>query len=316
MTKPIKFVCPACRGDLLFRGKEKYYSCASCDAEFPVISGIPRFLINENYTESFGFQWNIHQKTQLDSYTGLPISSNRVRAITGWSETTNLKNKSILEAGSGAGRFTEIILKTGATIVSFDFSNAVDANFLNNGQSKSLSLFQGDIFALPLREASFDYVMCLGVLQHTPDPKTALGELSKMVKPGGQIFIDIYSSNILHLLHWKYLVRPLTKLIDQHTLYRFVCAIVPFFIPISKFLKYIFGRFGARLVPIVEFSNLGLAPDLNREWAVLDTFDMYSPKYDKPASKSSVEAWLKGYEFKDITVNYGANGVVAVATKK
>ena len=158
--------------------------------------------------------------------------------------------------------------------------------------------------------------MCLGVLQHTPNPEIALVELSRMVKPGGQIFIDIYSSNIVHLLHWKYLLRPLAKFLDQHTLYKLVRMITPFFIPLSKFLKIFFGRFGARLLPVVEFSNLGLARDINREWAILDTFDMYSPKYDKPASKSSVETWLLNCGFTDVSVNYGANGIVAMATKK
>lgn len=316
MTKPSKFICPTCQGDLSFHENENYYACLNCNTEFPIVSDIPRFLTGDNYTDSFGFQWNIHRRTQLDSYTGLSISSDRVRAITGWSERTNLKKSTILEAGSGAGRFTEIILKTGATVVSFDFSSAVEANFLNNGRHKSLSLFQGDIFSLPLQKASFDYVMCLGVLQHTPNPKSALGELSKMVKPGGKIFIDVYSNNILHILHWKYLLRPFTKVLDQRLLYKFVCMVTPVFIPVSKLLKLFFGRFGARIVPIVEFSNLGLSADINREWAILDTFDMYSPKYDKPASKASVETWLLACGFTDISVKYGANGIVAVATKK
>ena len=51
---------------------------------FPVINGIPRFVPAENYADSFGFQWNIHDKTQLDSYTGFPISHDRVFGVTGW----------------------------------------------------------------------------------------------------------------------------------------------------------------------------------------------------------------------------------------
>ena len=40
MTEPTKFVCPACRTDLLFRGKEKCYSCSTCNTEFPVMANI------------------------------------------------------------------------------------------------------------------------------------------------------------------------------------------------------------------------------------------------------------------------------------
>ena len=47
-------------------------------------------------------------------------------------------------------------------------------------------------------------------------------------------------------------------------------------------------RIGARLIPIVEYYHSGLSDDLNEEWAVLDTFDMYSPRHDHPQSMGSV----------------------------
>jgi len=51
----------------------------------------------------------------------------------------------VLEVGSGAGRFTEVILKTGARVYSFDLSDAVLANYANNAQYPDLCLFQGDL---------------------------------------------------------------------------------------------------------------------------------------------------------------------------
>src|SRR5277367_5946495 len=42
--------------------------CQNCSAVFPIVDGIPRFVYGENYAQSFGFQWNVHEKTQLDSY--------------------------------------------------------------------------------------------------------------------------------------------------------------------------------------------------------------------------------------------------------
>lgn len=35
--------------------------------------------------QSFGYEWTIHRQTQLDSYTGLPISQERLFSITNWS---------------------------------------------------------------------------------------------------------------------------------------------------------------------------------------------------------------------------------------
>ena len=59
--------------------------------------------------------------------------------------TSQLERKKVLEIGSGAGRFTELLVATGAEVVSCDFSSAVDANFKNNGENKNLFLFQGDL---------------------------------------------------------------------------------------------------------------------------------------------------------------------------
>ena len=125
---------------------------------------IPRFVAGDQYAESFGFQWNAHRQTQLDSRTGLSISRDRLFAVSGWS--TDLTGQRVLEAGSGAGRFTEVLLTTGAEVFSTDLSSAIEANLANNGPHPRLHLFQADILNLPVRQDLFDRVICLGVLQH------------------------------------------------------------------------------------------------------------------------------------------------------
>ena len=168
--------------------------CSHCGKQYPITKGVPRFVESESYSSSFGFQWNIHRSTQLDSHTGLPVSSQRLLSVSGW--PTSLKGERVLEAGSGAGRFSEILLETGADLFSFDYSIAVDANFRNNGGDPNLHLFQGDIFHIPLPRASFDKVICLGVLQHTPSPAEAFAELVKYLKPGGELVIDVYKATL------------------------------------------------------------------------------------------------------------------------
>ncbi|HED01025.1 MAG TPA: class I SAM-dependent methyltransferase [Proteobacteria bacterium] len=189
-----KYICTTCGGHFILDNmvhqedgsvREGTLVCRTCGIRYSVISGIPRFVPAENYAGSFGYQWNIHRKTQLDSYTGLPISRDRLFTVSGWSE--HLEGERILEAGSGAGRFTEVLLQTGAELFSFDYSNAVEANLSNNGEKPNLHLFQGDIFNIPFAEQSFDKVISLGVLQHTPDPERAFISLARFVKPGGSL---------------------------------------------------------------------------------------------------------------------------------
>src|SRR4029453_17482027 len=98
-------------------------------ASFAVIGGIPRFCEVENYTSSFGRQWNKFQTTQIDREgTGGEPSRIRLFAETAW-QPEELAGLDILEVGSGAGRFSRVVLEaTKANLFSVDYSTAVEAN--------------------------------------------------------------------------------------------------------------------------------------------------------------------------------------------
>src|SRR6185369_11180965 len=51
---------------------------------YPIRKFIPRFVPKSNYADNFGLQWNKFRQTQLDSFTGLPISADRFWKATGW----------------------------------------------------------------------------------------------------------------------------------------------------------------------------------------------------------------------------------------
>ena len=122
--------------------------------------------------------------------------------------------------------------------------------------------------------------------------------------------IDAPASSILSLLQWKYLLRPITKHIDRKRLYHIVEKVVDAMLPLAIRLRQVGGRVGARLLPIVEYSHLGLRDNLNREWAILDTFDMYSPTHDHPRSLAVVRSWFQRAGFERVEVKRGQNGVV------
>lgn len=47
----------------------------------------------------------------------------------------------------------------------------------------------GDVTNLPFATATFDQAVCLTVLCFVPDPRTAIRELARVLKPGGQLVI-------------------------------------------------------------------------------------------------------------------------------
>lgn len=285
---------------------------------FPVINDIPRFVNEENYADSFGYQWNYFDQTQLDRFSKTSVSETRFYKNTRWTDEM-MKDKKVLEVGSGAGRFTEVLLKTGADVYSVDYSNAVEANKKNNGDKEFL-LAQADIYKLPFVKAGFEFVFCFGVIQHTPDPKLSFMKLAEQVKANGYIAIDIYKKTWKSLFNTKYWVRPFTKRMSKERLLRIVKWYVPKWFPVSTLLLKVpfAGKFLSQLVPILNYTEM--YPELSKEklvtWAILDTFDMLSPAYDYPQTLNTLSEWGKAAGFEIIYCGPGDNGYVLVGRRK
>ena len=256
---------------------------------FPIIGGIPRFCEVENYTSSFGRQWNKFQATQIDR-EGIATEPSKVRlqAETGW-VWEDLAGLDILEVGSGAGRFSRVLLEASrANLYSVDYSTAVEANWRNNGAiaPDRFHLSQASIYELPFPDNRFDKVLCLGVLQHTPDFELSVRALVAKAKPGCEIVVDFYPvRGFWTKLHAKYLLRPITRRMSQERLLLLIDRHADRLIAASHFLQR--HRMGLlrRFLPVVDIYGT-MPPRLSdadlREWVVLDTFDMFSPAYDNP----------------------------------
>lgn len=51
--------------------------------------------------------------------------------------------------------------------------------------------FRSDVQDLPIRRDEFDIVLCVHVLEHVPDDVRAIGELHRVLKPGGVAYIMV-----------------------------------------------------------------------------------------------------------------------------
>jgi len=285
--------CPSCKLHLNDSGSE--LTCPNCSKVFPVVGEIPRFVPKENYAESFGLQWNRFANTQIDSKVGTNRSETRFRDETLWDES-RLAGKLVLDAGCGSGRFSEIALKLGASLIGVDYSSAVEASKLNLSATDKL-IVQGDLAALPFSDQTFDFIYCIGVLQHTSQPGHITKELLRCLKVGGEITLTFYENSSWHVLWYsKYLVRPLTKRVPKALLLNFLEKTAPVWFPTTRYLFGLPGFLsrGFRfLIPIAnyveyEYTELKIA----RDEAILDTFDMLSPSYDKPIKKSEILSWI------------------------
>lgn len=314
-------VCPECGKGLSFLETNEIVAddlitgllqCSGCCARFPVVKSIPRFVSSENYAKSFGFEWNMHARSQYDSHTRTNISEKRFFTETQWPR--QLEGEFMLEVGSGAGRFTEQAIKTKAMVVSFDYSSAVEANHASNGHNNNLLIVQADLYNLPFRKSFFDKIFCMGVLQFTPNPEKSFLTLPQYLKSGGALTIDAFNKirGIKRLFATKYLARLVTRGMKPERLYAYCKSYIDFIWPISKCFNKI-PRFGKTLNWKLLISDYRGTYDLSekdlKDWAVLDTFNMLSPVFEFPQDIETVEKWFVSAGLKNADVSC-LNGLI------
>ncbi len=312
-------ICPSCRTGLTLHSvaarngsavADGTLRCAACATVYPIVRGVPRFVPSDNYASSFGLQWTRHAQTQYDSHSGLRLSETRFFEETRWPR--DLSGQMMLEVGSGSGRFTEPAAATGACVVSLDYSRAVDANYECNGAKPNVLIVQADVYRMPFRPGSFDKLFCFGMLQHTPDVHGAFMALPPMLKPGGALVVDVYRKTFSStVLATKYYARLLTRHMEPERLYALTRAWIDLVWPLSRAIGKIprAGRLINWRLLVADYSALGLADAALKEWAVLDTFDMLSPRYDAPQTLATVRRWFTEAGLTDVDVHYGYNGI-------
>ncbi len=65
----------------------------------------------------------------------------------------------------------------------------------------NVSFTQCDILELPLLGEKFDYINCSGVLHHMKDPEAGWKKLIEVMKPGGAMYISLYSTTAHRVLN-------------------------------------------------------------------------------------------------------------------
>lgn len=303
--------CPKCKANLIHQTIkanqdgteiiEGSLHCEKCSKNYSITNGIARFVEPDNYASSFGYQWNLFRKEQIDSHNGTDLSAKRFWSETGWTEN-ELKGKWVLDAGCGAGRFLDAAANSQAEIIGIDISSAVDAAKANLEGKENVHFIQASIYELPFKEGTFDFCYCLGVIQHTPDPESSIRSLAEKVKEGGKIAVTIYERRKWWTMFFsKYWLRPVTKRMPNETLLKMIKGLMPIAFPITDVLFRIpvLGKFFMFAIPIANYVH---ERQLNRQqryaWAILDTFDMLSPQFDSPmteeaASKVLIESGIE-----------------------
>lgn len=264
------------------------------DRKVAVVDGIPRFTPSESYsTGNFSKLREKHEQIQFDSVNGTSDRLETLLSRTNWPREY-FKGKTVLECGCGAGPDTEILAQLGAKVFSIDLAG-VDIAKRNLQHHDNVCFVQASIEDIPLRKECFDIVFCHRVIMHTPNPEGILGHILSFVKPNGAVFVHSYSRDFRQMFRWKYLARPFTKRMDPEKLYSAISKTAPFLFWLTNIMNRnrVTRRLAYILVPFInhrykkKFQHL--SDEKMLEYAIHETFDAMSPRYDSPLSRATLD---------------------------
>jgi len=107
----------------------------------------------------------------------------------------SLKGKKVLDAGCGTGRNISLFLELGAKeVYAFDYTpDMLDFAKKRFGKNPKVRLSVGDVQTIKYPDEFFDVTCCFKVLAHILDIQKAIGELARVTKKEGLIFLEFYS---------------------------------------------------------------------------------------------------------------------------
>lgn len=98
----------------------------------------------------------------------------------------------VLDVCTGPGMLAEAALERGTKAVGLDFSS--EAIEIAKRNVPKAEFHQGDAQALPFEDDSFDAVVCGYGIIHVPNPEKVLGEMRRVLRPGGRIAISVWEA--------------------------------------------------------------------------------------------------------------------------
>jgi ubiquinone/menaquinone biosynthesis C-methylase UbiE len=139
-----------------------------------------------------------------------------------WLEQLKLsKNSRILEVGVGTGRLTKEVALRGYNILGVDYSYGMleKAFHVCNYENQSkVEFLKGDIESLPIKNSSFDVIICLGVITYIKSDEKAFHELARLLKPGGTLILSfVNKARLIKNLDLPILIKNTAKKLVKRT---------------------------------------------------------------------------------------------------
>jgi SAM-dependent methyltransferase len=297
--------CPECSSPLeaMREDGEESARCTACRKQYDVknrvldLTPVELQHLTRDTVQQFGDSWSSHEY----------LAPYQEKQFLDWIAPLtpeDFRDKVVLDAGCGKGRHSFSIAGYGIErLYAMDLSEAVFLAAEYTKAFRNVHCIRTNILKLPMADASVHHVNCLGVLHHLEDPEAGLGELWRVLKPGGTLCLWVYAREgngwIVHF------VDPIRKGITSRIptkLLRFLLLPLTFFLYIL--LKIFYGPItgkGSKPVRWLPYSAylgyISKFPSREIEHIVLDHL---CPPIAHYLSRPTLESWFERLEPEEI----------------
>jgi 2-polyprenyl-6-hydroxyphenyl methylase / 3-demethylubiquinone-9 3-methyltransferase len=147
---------------------------------------------NEMYRYAGHTWWDEDASAASLRYMMNPVRFGYFKSVLEANRASCRSMQSVLDVGCGGGLLAEEFAKHGYTVTGVDPAEESLACARKHTEASKLKIEYrlGKGEALPFEDASFDMVLCCDVLEHVDDVVRVLGELARVLRPGGLCFYD------------------------------------------------------------------------------------------------------------------------------
>ncbi len=216
------YACPACKQDL--EPVHDGLSCRVCARTYPILSGIPDFVLI-NLEESRNL--SLRKVGQKDSRPLLDFMASIYESCVypavcnlfgGW-RSTSLKRLAgevsdivgsrdgvILDAACGPGTYGRRIASASRTVLGIDVCMSMmrrGAHYVEREHIPNVHFARATVEALPFRAGLFDAAICAGSLNHFSDTVLALREINRTMKAGAPLAVMCFAVGSAGLIRYK-----------------------------------------------------------------------------------------------------------------
>lgn len=197
------YVCPSCKGKLEL--KEQTFVCLACQVSYPIINGIPDFVL-EDLTESpdpifrrvrtFDMLAAVYESwfwypLFLNLVGGLG-SMSRKELVRNVAEIVRMDEGTILDVACGPGTLSRHAASPSVFVHGIDISMGMlrkGVAYSKRDHIRNLQFARAKVEELPFRDAVFDAAICGGALHLFRDTVWTLREIGRTMKKGAPLAV-------------------------------------------------------------------------------------------------------------------------------